>query len=66
MQVTKEATACGRTDPSPQSEGVARTTGGADGYTPHNDLPSWEVGLTSVTRLELHLIQLSLLIIAVR
>ena len=29
----------------PQSEGVARTTGGADGYTPHNDLPSWEVGL---------------------
>ncbi len=30
---------------SPQSEGVARTTGGADGYTPHNDLPSWEVGL---------------------
>ena len=51
---------------SPQSFGLRPPTGGADGYTPHNDLPSWEVGLTSVTRLELLLIQISVLIIAVR
>ena len=41
----KERPQRSRTDPSPSLVGVARTTGGADGYTPHNDLPSWEVGL---------------------
>ena len=49
---------------APQSFGLRPPTGGADGYTPHNDLPSWEVGLTSVIRLELHLIQISLLILS--
>ena len=30
---------------SPQSFGLRPPTGGADGYTPHNDLPRGEVGL---------------------
>ena len=30
---------------SPQSFGLRPPIGGADGYTSHNDLPSWEVGL---------------------
>ena len=29
---------------SPQSEGIATNDWGSDGYPPHNDLPSWEVG----------------------
>ena len=38
---------------SPQSFGLRPPTGGADGYTPHNDLPSWEVGLTQKGSLEI-------------
>ncbi len=35
---------------SPQSFGLRPPIGGADGYTSHNDLPSWEVGLTDFYR----------------